>query len=364
MRQFFELTDRFVRQIEEMEKQRMKISEVLRRLNEEKIEFGNDVADGRIINSSEKSSLENLKVGGIDGGMVKQSFHGIDILLLKAIGVVFNFSKGKLQEVQYHPDSLLSPVPNVISDPFSDLDFELDSSMQRQMLEVETATETIVKFKPDLLLMDGSIVPHYVQRPEKSSLLFQIYQKMIESYKKLFLTAIENKTILAGVIEDSRGVRMCEILNEKLLSIPEIREARILLEKTKDTNLLTYTLNYGERTFAFTYSPKPEEHPILREFSDVAKKVYSFYLKTAEFDRPVRIDFLASSSAVEIANKISSILLAICNSSTYGFPSVLIEADLRARLSEAEVEEFGLDLKSRLGNLAGMFDLRRKGRPF
>jgi hypothetical protein len=363
MEEFFELTERFARQIEEIERQRMKIAEVLRKLNEGEIEFG-ECVEKKIISPVEKSPLENLKVAGVDGGMGKQSFHGIDIILLKAVGVVFNFKNGKLQETQYFPSSIPSPIPNIIHDPFSDLEFEMSSNMQRQIIEVETAIDTIIKFKPDILLMDGSIVPHYVQRPEQSSLLFQIYQKMIEAYKKLFLTATENKTILAGVIEDSRGTRLCEILNQKLVMIPEIREARVLLEKTKDTNLLAYALNYGERTFAFTYSSKPEDHPVLREFGDLAKQIYSFYLKTAEFDRPVRVDFLASSDVIDIAKKISSILLSTCNSSTYGFPSVLIEADLRARLSEREIEEFGLDLKSRLGNLAGMFELRRKGRPF
>jgi hypothetical protein len=187
---------------------------------------------------------------------------------------------------------------------------------------------------------------------------------MIEAYKKLFSIAEENKTILAGIIEDSRGTRFCEILNQSLVFLPEVREARVLLEKTKDTNLLTYVLNYGERTFVFPYSPEPEKHPVLKEFGETGKKIYSFYLKAAEFDRPMRVDLLANSNVEEIASKISSILLAICNSSTYAFPSVLIEADLRARLSEKEIEEFGLDLKSRLGNIASMLELRRKGRPF
>ncbi|MEM5855697.1 MAG: hypothetical protein QW472_05285, partial [Candidatus Aenigmatarchaeota archaeon] len=60
----------------------------------------------------------------------------------------------------YYPEPLPSPIPNVIFDPFSELEFELNSNMQRQMIEVEIATEAIKKFKPDLLLLDGSIVPH------------------------------------------------------------------------------------------------------------------------------------------------------------------------------------------------------------
>ncbi|MEM7814158.1 MAG: DNA double-strand break repair nuclease NurA [Candidatus Aenigmatarchaeota archaeon] len=362
MENFFQLMEKFVTQIREMENQRIKLAEFLRKLK--KVDFCQDGVEEKIIIKAGKNKLEKIRIGGVDGGLAKESFHGIDLILLKAIAVIFDFEDGKLKQVNYYPEPLPSPIPNVIFDPFSELEFELNSNMQRQMIEVEIATEAIKKFKPDLLLLDGSIVPHYVHRPESSSLLFQIYQQMIEAYKRLFLTAEENGTILAGVIEDSRGTRFCEILGEKLSLLPEIREARVLLEKTKDTNLLTYALNYGERTFAFSYSSEPEKHPILKEFGETGKKIFSFYLKAAEFDRPIRIDFLASLNAEEMAQKISSILLAICNSSTYAFPSVLIEADLRARLSEKEVEEFGLDLKSKLGNLASMLELRRKGRPF
>jgi hypothetical protein len=360
MEHFFRLMDNFVKQIREMENQRMKIAEILKKL--EKVDFGQ--GEKKIISKVEKDELKEIRIAGVDGGLAKESFHGIDLILLKAVAVIFQFKEGKLREVSYYPEPFPSPTPNIVFDPFSELEFELNSNMQRQMIEVETATETIKKFKPDLLLLDGSIVPHYVQRPESSSLLFQIYQQMIEAYKKLFSIAEENKTILAGIIEDSRGTRFCEILNQSLVFLPEVREARVLLEKTKDTNLLTYVLNYGERTFVFPYSPEPEKHPVLKEFGETGKKIYSFYLKAAEFDRPMRVDLLANSNVEEIASKISSILLAICNSSTYAFPSVLIEADLRARLSEKEIEEFGLDLKSRLGNIASMLELRRKGRPF
>jgi predicted component of type VI protein secretion system len=42
----------------------------------------------------------------------------------------------------------------------------------------------------------------------------------------------------------------------------------------------------------------------------------------------------------------------------------LIEADLRVRLSEKEMEDFSSDLKSKLGNIASLLELRRRGRPF
>jgi len=58
MKEFFELTERFAKQIEEIERQRMRVAEILRKLNDQKIEFGEDVAGGKIISLMEKSPLE------------------------------------------------------------------------------------------------------------------------------------------------------------------------------------------------------------------------------------------------------------------------------------------------------------------
>lgn len=361
MDNFFELSERFVKQIEEMEKWRKKVSEGLRKING-KLEL--NLPEKILFKKIEEDPLEDLKIAGIDGGLAKESLHGIDLILIKAVGVVFKFKKGKLEEVFYHPKPWPSPTLNLVFDPFSELEFEMNSNMQRQIAEVEIACETLEKFKPNLILLDGSIIPHYVYKPEASSPLFQIYQHMLNSYKKLFSLATENKTILAGVIEDSRGTRFCEILAKELNFLPEIKEAKILLEKTKDTNLLSYTLEYGERTFCFPYSSEPEKHPILREFEDFSKKVQSFYLKAAYFDRPIRVDFLCDSNVSETSDKISSIILSTCNNNAYAFPSVLIEADLRVRFSSREAEDYVAYLKNKLANLPAMFELRRRKRPF
>ncbi|MEM5836638.1 MAG: DNA double-strand break repair nuclease NurA [Candidatus Aenigmatarchaeota archaeon] len=361
MNNFFTLAENFIKQIEEMERQRKKISEILRELNG-KIELS--FPEKFLFKRVEEDPLEKLKVAGVDGGLAKESLHGIDLIFIKAIGVVFEFEKGKLKEVCYHPKPWPSPTLNLVFDPFSELEFEMNSNMQRQISEVEIACETLEKFKPDLLLMDGSIIPHYVYKPESSSPLFQIYQHMIDTYKKLFSLVSERKTILAGIIEDSRGTRFCEILVKELGDLPKMREARILLEKTKDTNLLSYVLENKERTFSFPYSSEPATHPILREFDDFSSKIQSFYLKAAQFDRPIRIDFFCDSNVSEMSDKISSVILSTCNNSAYSFPSVLIEADLRVRFSTKEAEDYLTYLKNKLANLPAMFELRRKKRPF
>lgn len=362
MKELIELTDEFAKRIVEIEKKRKKIADIMRQINENRLVVDEEILEEKIIFPVEKANLRNIKIAGVDGGLVKHSLHGIDILLLRAIGVLFFYKDNKLEKVDYHPNTLPGLEPRIFFDPLSDIEFEMNSNMERQMIEITIAKESIEKFKPDVLLLDGSIVPHYTDRPGKNSILFPIFQRMVECYIKLFEAAKENNTILAGVIEDSRGTRFCEILNEKFFSkIPT--DAKFLLNKTKDTNLLTYALNLQERTFVFKYSLEPHKHPILREFGPVGEQIFTFYLKTAEFDRPIRVDFLGNRG-IGIVNKLSSILLVTSGHASYGIPSVLIEADQRAKLGEKDLELFYIGLINKAGHLPGLMNLRRKRRPF
>jgi hypothetical protein len=365
MKELIELTEQFAKRILDIENQRKKIGEFLRDLNSKvEIQLGTDTFENKIFIPVLNNNLENKRIAGVDGGLVKHSLHGMDIMLLRAIGVIFNFKNNKLENVDYYPDALPSPIPYVLLDPFSDIEFEINSNMTRQTTETTVARETIEKFSPDVLLLNGSVVPHYTERPAEHSLLFSTYTKMIDSYKQLIKNAKEKGRILAGVIEDSRGTRFSEVVNQKLVKDVSA-EAKLLLNRTKDSNLLSYALQLNERTLVFKYSSNPENHPILKEFgTQIANQIFTLYLKTAEFDRPIRIDFFTEKNPVEIANKISSILLSLTGHSGYGMPSVLIEADQRAKLSEKDLETFYLDLINKAGNIPGLFNLRRNQRPF
>lgn len=366
MKELIELTEEFAKKIADIENQRKKVGDFLKEVNSSvNLTLGAEIFEEKIILPVKKEILNEISIAGIDGGMVKHSLHGIDLMLLRAVGVLFSYKDDKLSEVKYYPGSLPSPIPYVVFDPFSDLEFEMNSNMERQIVEINTAREVVERFKPDFLFLNGSIVPHYTEKPAKNSLLFATYERMIESYISLFSAVKDSNTILAGVIEDSRGTRFCEVVNQKILEGIDAADVKILLSKTKDTNLLSYALELGERSFVFKYSPNPEDHPILKEFGgQTANKIYGFYLKTAEFDRPIRVDFFADKGIVPMANKLSSVLLATCGHSGYGIPSVIIEADQRAKLSEKDLQTFYLDLINKTGNLPGLFNLRRNQRPF
>ena len=133
-----------------------------------------------------------------------------------------------------------------------------------------------------------------------------------------------------------------------------------LLDKTRDTNLLYLVLEKGEKTVPFRYSRSPSEHPVLKDLGTLAEGIQCFYLKTARYDRPIKVDTLSPHT-----EKLASILLAISGQHpNYGIPAPLIEADNVAKLSEQEMENFYSQIISLVGNTSSAMRLRREQRPF
>jgi hypothetical protein len=148
------------------------------------------------------------------------------------------------------------------------------------------------------------------------------------------------------------------MVKEKIASPEFIKD----LECSRDTSLLYWLLKEGERTLAFRYSEKAEEHPAIKDLRDIEADVFSFYLKTARFDRPIRVDFLGNEN---LADRIASLVLSISSHHPgYGFPSILIEADQAAKLEESDIEGVYDQILAYTGPLPGIAKLRRDSRPF
>jgi len=350
-----------------LETRRIKIGNFLKEINDSfKIGPNEEIWEEKIINRVPVHKFKRVNVLGIDGGIVKHSLHGLDLMLMRTIGVNFEYSNGKLMKSEYYPSPNPIPNPRIIFDSFSDLELNSCYNFERQIMEISTTIECIQKFKPDITLLDGSVIPHYVVKPD-NPVLDKYYQTLIDAYKRMFEVAEKSGTILAGVIEDSRGVKFCDILLRRIVSRVKSdfkNELKLVLEKTKDSNLLYYVLKKRERTCVFNYSQRPDIHPILKEFEKIRNSLWSFYVKTVDFDRPLRVDFICFEDVVETANKISSLLIQTSGHSGYGLPAVLIEADQRVRLSEKDLNMFYSDLLNRIGNVSTLFKMRREMRPF
>jgi hypothetical protein len=365
MDNFHESLNKIVKELGYIESKRIKVGKFLRKINDG-FEIGPDdeISDVQIINKCPAELNDKVSVLGVDGGIVKQSLHGLDLMLLRATGVNFIYDNGKLDGVFYYPSPNSFPEPRAIVETLSNIEFNLCSNVERQITEVNTTIEAMEKMKPDIVFMDGSIFPQYVFKPENHGLK-GTYKELIKCYKELYKKSKNMKVMLAGVVEDSRSSKFSEMVNKRILEGMRTelsKELKSILEKTKDSNLLFYTLEKGERTCIFkSFS---DGNMVLKEFRGFEKNLFSFYIKTVEFDRPIRVDFLGNGNELDVADKISPVLLNTAGHSRYGIPAVLIEADQRAKLSEKDLEMFYADLISKVGNISSLFKMRREMRPF
>jgi hypothetical protein len=291
------------------------------------------------------TNLNNLRIGGEDGGLTRKSSHLLDFVFLRAVSVIFCYSNGKLQDVIYYPKTNPTPEMSYSPESLSDIEFRIFWSLQRMKREIKLSIETIKKFSPDLFLVDGSLLINPGDIPKKESSVYSDYLEVKDLLDELYKTSELNDCLLAGVVEDSRSSKFCNFIIDNILNKinnPKIPELINLLEKTRDTNLLYYMLEKGEATKSI----------------ELQNGIKCFYLKTVEFDRPIRVEFLRDGE------KIASIIYAISSQSrTYGLPNVLIEADQRAKLSESETDYFINLIASKL-RLQNIFFLRRESRPF
>lgn len=313
------------------------------------------------------SELDGVRIMGVDGGLVKKSLHGLDCMLTRAVAVCFSYQNGKVGHVDYYPSRLPVPEPAIV-ESVSDLEWMYYSAIKRQRTEVQAAREAMKRFRPDVVLMDGMLLPHPSDRPAKGSPAFPQYQELMAEIRQLYETALDQRIALAGVIEDSRSSRFCShVAGQILRGRPAAPEAEKLLGETTDTSLLFWMLDKGERTAIFPCVEDRETHPLGKDIGDSVDRLFMFYLKTARMDRPIRVDFLAQDSGQirEEADRLAGILLSVSGQHAgYGLPAPLIEADNRAKLSENEMENFYAQVLSMTGTLPAIMRLRRDQRPF
>lgn len=354
--------------IRERETARKKFSESLRRMKSS-VEIREMTTEGsELLEETLFVRMKDIlggfsaKVAGVDGGLLAISCHGADVIVTRAVGVVFTYSGGRLSSCEYFPKKTpeleLAELPGA-----QDADVRLVGGLHRTLREVECAISCARKFCPDFLVMHGPVGPHISTKPDRSSPARALYDRLNSAYLELYGCCGGMGIALFGVVEDSRGGRFSELASANFLpGIPGLPGTQ------RDTALLFDALEHGERTFAFKYAMNPAEHPVLPDLKEWAGKLYSFYAKTAECDRPVRVDFPAfdGRKVGEQAERIASALFSMSHwNRMYGLPPVLIEADCRARLSEEEGEFIRERIADRVGNNSPLvLGLRREGRPF
>jgi hypothetical protein len=323
---------------------------------------GIDLLEKRLVFPVEKAEL-NETIAGVDSGFVGKDMLALDLVLVRTVGVLFSYRKGRLENAKYFPSFYSFPEPSLTNRSLEADEFQTSKSLQRLLREVEMARGIIEKHAPQYCFLDGSIVPQYADKPRSDSNILDFYRRLIDNFQKLYETAASKRTELVACVEDSRGSRFRTILQEKVLEAAYANT----LDNCYDAILLDYLLDTGERSMAFSYagdSAKP--HPILSDFDEQwGKGIHAFYIKPCEFDRPLRVEFLHRQGDLsQHAAKIASVTYALSSlHREYAYPSVLIEADLHARLKPDEINIVYEKILDKLGKSIRI-KMRRDYRPF
>ena len=298
----------------------------------------------------------NIIVGGIDGGLLKKEYHGVNVILTRAVCAVFRYKGMKLSGSEYFPSSFPSPRIRILNSSFNDSEFMAAASIERLKGELGLACDMLGK-DIDLLLLDGSVVLHPSVRVDKGSRLSSDFDSLLNIVQTMYSESIGHRVPVAGIVEDSRSqafVKGCK----------GIVDAGIMkdLENVKDTHLLAHCLSVGERTSIFRTVGAGDKVPA--EIKDFENNLFSFYIRPSEFDRALRVDFVAGGDPVALGLLIASAVFSMSrHNSVYGIPPVIIDADQRAKLSGDELMFVEREIRKKVGNLSSFSELRRNSRP-
>ncbi|MHA1309935.1 MAG: DNA double-strand break repair nuclease NurA [Candidatus Helarchaeota archaeon] len=384
---FFLKLDEIVEQISKIEKQRNEFNKVLKSVK--------DIIDLRVLPPNltknlwgnklyeevKSASLRGLKIAGIDGGLISKSYHGLDIVIIRAVAAIFNYGKIKPM-VKYYPSDYQFPIIKTSFDPFTNIESELFANLERINSEIDISLG-VLNEQPDIILLDGSILPQLRERTGLKASLSNKYNKIVKKYERLFDECTDRNIFLAGCIKDTRSSHFIKIFIQLLPILikkyPELRDIlnsdynyRKLLAQNRDSDFLFRFLDVGERSLIFDYHDFANKLPrVFSIFNDYwVDKIKIFYLKSVPFDLPSRIEVLVPESnkenIIKMCDQIASIILPISNQHIeFGVPSVLIEADARAKMNETDIDIVYNSLFDKLGKKSPLlFKLRRNRRPF
>ena len=333
--------------------------------------FGIETKDYSFTVKVPKTNIEGLKVAGVDGGVIHRTLNYFDIALIRAVGVLFYHQKDDKPQVRYFPEE--HPFPDILTsiEPLSQNEIDTLISIWRMQKEIRCGITLLEEDKPDIIMLDGSVLPFIdYKQVNQSEFLLSQYRNLKTLYRRLYSLCEKNRTALCGIVKDSRSAILTNKLSALLPHLGKMPEFdqlikidyRPIVKQLRDTDLLYQVLDVDERTFEFFLSKfNDDTDQELKNFD-----IHCFYLKTAEFDTPLRVEFpLLFSDQTDLAQRISALVIAVSRyNPEYGLPSVIIEADARARLQETDADILVDEISSKIGYSSFSLQRRRSRLPF
>ncbi len=369
---------KIAQKIKDQGEKRQLLADLLKRVKNDlqiPIETGkNGPIEQDLVYPVKEKSLEDLQIVGVDGGVLSKPLHGLDLILVRAVAAIFQYENGELEKAEYHPSEVPAPKLVNVHEPLDSRELEVLTGLKRQLTELEKAEESLENRDIDVLMLDGSIVPQYSKHTSKEKTK-DLYKKLIEAFTSLYKKCTREDVLLLGAVEDSRSTRLANIFQKEIfpnilenadLSRQEIdsfnRNKDVIMD-SRDTAFLDYLLDAGERSFAFKYSTYPGN--LLKDLEHWNEKICAFYVKPVPYDRPTRVEFITNpENPQKRIDKAASLVNSLSTShEACALPSVLIEADARAKLSQEEISVLRDSIADRL-EPSTMLDLRRERRPF
>ncbi|MHC1592343.1 MAG: DNA double-strand break repair nuclease NurA [Candidatus Helarchaeales archaeon] len=381
---FFEAINSLAREISAREEKKAWLTKELNFLKFLDLNFlgalvHSELNEIQLVHEVHPTNLVGLSVAGVDGGLISKSFHNFDLLLTRAVACIFHYQKDR-PVVQYITSESPRPFLRYNLKPLTRSESDLFANLERIACEIELARSIFDQCSPEIILLDGSILPVPADRPNASiePRLYRKYCSIMKNFEELYETCITNNTILAGCIKDTRSIRFIKFLgkliphlfnHQKSLDVDLSSLLRLdyrdVMDYLRDTEFLYSFLEVGERTAIMNFFEN--KSGIINDLSEKFRtRLKLFYLKTVPHDLPMRVEFLAlNGNPIKTARKLSAVLFPISSyHSKFGVPTVLIEADARARLSEYDLEFVYDILHDSVPGSLKLMKLRRERRPF
>ncbi|MCF2139551.1 MAG: DNA double-strand break repair nuclease NurA [Candidatus Lokiarchaeota archaeon] len=341
--------------------------------------------------------LKGKKIAAVDGGLGIREYQGLDLTLIKAVVVEYDFTEPSHPKISYFPAVEKDENFTLYSDFGIHRSQNLsavanfrrilaENSMIIQYIEKCAHESSLIPNSensfPNIIILDGSV------HLPPSSRFYGIIQKfpqlcldVIYSYHHLYDLCATNNIALIGSVKDSRTnqlrdliIRSLPILLKKLnttrvnLSGPSLMQFNFRKELMafSDYELLYRIMHPGSRTVIiqenrefkinppslstitqdFNCAPNKNETQLISLLFSIKIKYHVLYsyLRLSSSDLPVRFEMFCPSQLnlseyqkkfIEIINQLTP-LAVIEPQCTLPLPQ--IEAHLRAHLSEKDVE--------------------------